>query len=429
MACVIAIASLRIGRADEPPVPTALQEYVAKPESSYAVERVGEQKSTPQGTMDRFTLTSQTWQGIVWKHGLFLYSPKKTVVPNHCILFITGGKTGGGAGDKDHAKWFKLAELAGGPVAALYAVPNQPLFENRVEDDLITDTFLKYLDTKDANWPLLFPMVKSAVKALDAVQSIAEKDWKRPIKTFVVTGASKRGWTTWLSAAADKRIIGIAPIVIDALNFRPQMKYQMATWGAYSEQIHDYSSKGLIDVMEQKPDIPLWRWVDPYTYRKQLTLPKLIVNGTNDPYWVVDALNNYWDGLVGPKHVFYVPNAGHGLDGGQDRALGTIAVFSRRTVQGKTLPKMDWTFENTSEGRRLSICSDAAPSKASVWVAHSDTKDFRKSKWVETPMISANDKFTAEVHKPSSGHQAIHATLTFMEDDAPYSLSTQIKWE
>ena len=34
--------------------------------------------------------------------------------------------------------------------------------------------------------------------------------------------------------------------------------------------------------------------VDPYQYREKLNQPKLVILGTNDPYWPVDALNLYW---------------------------------------------------------------------------------------------------------------------------------------
>jgi PhoPQ-activated pathogenicity-related protein len=395
--CIVLAFTAGLAAADEAvkvDAKSALRDYVARPEKVFAWKVVGPQQFGDAKIYD-IELTSQTWQGIVWKHNLLIYEPKEIRHPGHVLLFITGGSTGRRPGLDERAMGLKLAELAGGRVAMLHQVPNQPLFDGRYEDDLITETWLRFLKTGDTNWPLLFPMVKSAVKAMDAIEAIAKEKWNRPVEGFVVTGASKRGWTSWLTPVVDERVKGTAPIVIDVLNFRPQMKHQLASWGKYSEQIIDYSSKGLINVGDESPrEIQLHTMMDPYTYRKQLALPKLLVNATNDPYWVVDAMSLYWDDLVGPKHVLQVPNAGHSLGAGRISALTTVSAFFQHTAAGKTMPNLSWDFGDGPDGLSLKIAPSRKPIEARLWSAYSDTKDFRKSKWQSQPLTADGEAYS-----------------------------------
>ncbi len=410
--------------------PQALQNYVNAKDDSFAWNFLGEHE-LPQdlGTAYNVELTSQVWQGITWKHLLVIFEPKNLTQPDHCLLFINGGRTGSKIRDRDLLAGAKLANMSGTYCAYLLQVPNQPLMGDKFEDDLISETFLKYLETGDETWPLLFPMTKSAVKAMDAIQEISREYRDVTVEKFVVTGGSKRGWTTWLTGVVDKRVAGIAPIVIDTLNLQPQMKHQIEIWGEYSEQIEDYTRKGLVKVMQEQPEVPLWRWVDPYTYRKQLTLPKLLINGTNDRYWVVDALNLYWDGLIGDKYILYVPNAGHGLGDGKEFALTSLAAFVKHLATDTPMPKLKWEHSKENGQLMLNICATPKPRAVRLWSATSENGDFREVKWSSTPMKQSGENYCGKVPVPAQGNAALYGEVQFAIDGLKYSLTTQIHRE
>ena len=134
-----------------------------------------------------------------------------------------------------------LAESLKTPVAILLHVPQQPIFDGKREDQIIAYTFREFLKAGDPTWPLLAPMAKSAVRAMDATQEAMKKEWGLDVTRSRSPGASKRGWTTWLTGAVDDRAVAIAPMVIDMLNMSPHTKLQKASFGGKSsEQIDDY---------------------------------------------------------------------------------------------------------------------------------------------------------------------------------------------
>src|SRR5207245_285409 len=143
---------------------------------------------------------------------------------------------------------------------------------------LIAETFVRYLESKDESWPLLFPMAKSLVRAMDALQAFAKQEWNVEVTHFVVSGGSKRGWTTWLTAAADARVKALAPCVIDTLNMAVQLPHQLRSYGRYSDMIGDYTKRGLVPMPNTPEAKRLWMMVDPWMYRDRIKQPKLIVN-------------------------------------------------------------------------------------------------------------------------------------------------------
>lgn len=400
----------------------SLEDYVRAADPSFAWSL--RERSTLDGldvaTLD---LTSQTWQGLRWTHTLYIAKSRTLRNPATAFLEITGG-----AGKHTLPTAKLLAERSGTLVAVLTAVPNQPLFENRYEDALVAFTFDRYLKTGDDSWPLLLPMTKSAVRAMDTVQAWALAEHQQKVTRFVVSGVSKRGWTTWLTGAVDPRVCAIAPVVIDMLNMKAQTQWAQRVYGRQSDSIHDYTDLGLIE----KIDLPEMVWlrgiVDPYSYRARFTMPKLLLLGTNDPFWTVDALRHYWDDLPAPKMVYQAPNAGHGA-GGTREAVQTLAAFLELTAAGQLLPQMAWRMNGNGDAS-VSVTADRPAKSARLWLSHAPTRDFRKARWDSRPLPQngADAPVTAQVPAPESGFTAFMVELTFATPSGhDFRLSTQVQ--
>ena len=416
-------------------IPSELTDYVNKPDPSFTW-KVSDRSVTDLGTVFTLDLISQTWHDIVWDHKLQIYLPKNAKPQATMVLWNQGGTPNLLSG----VLGLETATRIKAPVAFLFGVPKQPLFGGKTEDALIAETFVRYLETKDATWPLLFPMVKSIIRGMDALQAFAKEEWKLDVKDFIIAGASKRGWTTWLTAAVgDRRVKAIAPMVIDTLNLPEQMKNQVQAFGKPSEMIKDYVDRKLIPIPQTEPAQRLWLIIDPWTYRNRITVPKLIVNGTNDPYWPVDALNSYWEGLNGEKWLLYVPNAGHELaernkDGKPEplpmRAVNTFAAFCKSQIFDQPMPKLKYETRSTpgaNDSVSISVGSDTKPLEASWFSAVSATRDFRKSWWTDKKIAEVDRLAACELLKPKTGFAGAFIDLEFERDGLKYHLSSPIR--
>jgi PhoPQ-activated pathogenicity-related protein len=229
---------------------TALDSYLNNGDKSFKWE-LKETFTENDLTFYNILLTSQKWREFTWTHQLTVIVPKDNQ-HDDALLFITGGSNknelpnwNSKKDDKMYASLGNVASTNHAIVALLKQTPNQPFFGDLTEDALISYTLHNFKKDKDYSWPLLFPMVKSAVRAMDVVQEFSKQKLNHTVNKFVVTGASKRGWTTWLTGASDKRVQAIAPMVIDILNMPVSLEYQIKSWGDYSIQIEDYVKLGI----------------------------------------------------------------------------------------------------------------------------------------------------------------------------------------
>lgn len=408
-----------------------LSGYVSKADNSYRWKLI---KTSEDNSLQfaQLHMISQTWRGTPWQHRLLVARPTDIKKASHALLIIGGGSWRKGlenapfddAGEMQLVT--SLAKTTQMPVVLLSHVPFQPLFDGKKEDQIIAYTFDRFLDSGDEEWPLLLPMTKAAVRAMDTVQAFARKEWQLDIPRFIVTGASKRGWTTWLTGASDSRVAAIAPMVIDMLNMEKQSQRQKEIYGQYSERIDDYTRLKIQDRMSTEAGHKLLSIVDPYSYRKRLTMPKLILLGTNDPYWTLDSLNLYYDDLVGEKFILYVPNAGHGLNDEAGRMVKDVSAFALK-VDGKLdFPKLHWAVSEKPDSLQLTVQSDQKPVSVSAWHATAQTRDFRKSKWTSTAIQSNDSGYAYQLERPQEGFAAVLAEVLYQIDDHPLYLSTNV---
>jgi len=400
-------------------LPNELFAYIAATEKQSQWELVHSQPGI-SGNLFELRLRSQVWRGIPWEHRLTLIEPNGITVGDVVLLYISGDLNPG-----DTVLGLTVATASGLRVAILNSVPNQPLFGLR-EDALIAYTFEQYLETGEPDWPLLFPMVRSALSAMEAISSfLAEKGVK--VRGFVVSGASKRGWTAYLTAAAaPTSVLGIIPIVFDFLNFPVQLLRQRELFGEPSAMLRDYTARGLTELFGAGAKEARLAWlVDPYSYRYAYTMPKLIVVGSNDPYWASDATNLYWPGLPDSKFLLVVPNAGHNvLD--FTRVLTSVATFSRAVAEGVELPRLRWEWRWEGEEVSLHVQADQEVVEARLWKTHGPKPDLRTYRWEAQDLSELGPTWDLSF-VPTAGFTGVFLELEFSVGGRRLFLSTPIR--
>jgi PhoPQ-activated pathogenicity-related protein len=419
---------------------TALDEYVAAPDTNYSF-RVVNTVPGREHTTFIVDMTSQAWLTTnevdrpLWKHWMTIVKPNE-VTSSKSLLFIVGGGHGGNPPTGADDKLVKIALATKSVVSELKMVPNQPLVfagetGGRKEDSLIAYTWDKFLRTGDKKWPARLPMTKAAVRAMDTVTAVCGGAAGGGVKVdgFVVAGASKRGWTTWMTAVVDRRVVAIVPIVIDALNLEPSMSHHYGAYGFWAPSVRDYVSFRLMDWNGTPENKALLKIEDPYEYRHRLTLPKFIVNASGDQFFVPDSSQFYFNDLPGVKYLRYVPNADHSLRGSD--AYQTLQACYNAVLYDRPLPKFSWTLEKDGSIR---VTAKDNPAEVKLWQAtNPDARDFRIEtlgpKYTSAGLADqGGGVYVGKVPEPAKGWTAFFVELTFPTGNPePFKFTTQVR--
>ncbi|MCC7499329.1 MAG: PhoPQ-activated pathogenicity-related family protein [Bryobacterales bacterium] len=435
--CALALVFLPAQAEAKAAPATALDEYVKKADPHYHWE-LKSNLTSAAGTYYVLELTSQQWRSeaevthSVWKHWLSIYQPAKVTSP--VALMIVAGGSVDAKEPRPESRAARIAVTTGSVVAEVRGIPNEPVrfageTRLRTEDGIIAYTWDKFIKTGDDTWPLRLPMTKAVVRAMDAVTEFMRKQASVDVDHYVVLGASKRGWTTWTTAAVDPRVVAAVPVVIDTLNVGKSLEHHFRAYGFWAPSIRDYFDMGLMDKLRDPNFEKLMAIEDPYSYRARLTMPKYIINSAGDQFFLPDLSQYYFSELQGEKYLRYIPNTDHSLKGSD--VWQTATAFYNAVIHHQPIPKFDWKFEKDGSIR---VTTRSVPSAVKLWQATNPKhRDFRLES--VGPIYESTDLapvkkgvYAAKVQKPPAGFTAYFVELTFPSSiNEPFKFTTPVR--
>ncbi|MBT6058607.1 MAG: PhoPQ-activated pathogenicity, partial [Gammaproteobacteria bacterium] len=415
--------------------------YVRAEDSNYRYSVIKEVKGEDYTTFI-VEMTSQKWLTEaevnlpLWEHFMTITAPDE-LLSDIGFLTIAGGSKGNDAPEAAQESDVVRALETGTVVSTLYMVPNQPLVfvddadNPRTEDGIIAYTWDKFLHSGDDRWPLRYPMTKSAVKAMDTVTDLmaSAQGGSREVDQFVVAGGSKRGWTTWTTAIVDDRVVAIIPIVIDMLNVEESFKHHFSVYGAYSLAVADYVFIGNLAWLGTPEFASLMDLVEPYEFRNRLNLPKYLLNSTGDEFFLPDSWQFYWDDLVGEKHVRYVPNSNHSMDGTD--VMDSVDSWYHAIVHNVSMPRYSWEVDDDGT---ITVLSLDKPDEVLLWQAHNpESRNFMQARigraYTSLALVEVEPGvYKTKLETPETGYTAYYIEMTYPSGLAkPFKFSSGVK--
>jgi PhoPQ-activated pathogenicity-related protein len=427
-----------------PNPPNVLDSYVARLDPTFAwkVEKIFKGDGYHGAVLE---LTSQTWMSEaqsdrpVWKHWLTIAIPDK-LTSQKAFLYINGGSSTTPAPQNASERFARMAVDTGSVIADLGQAPNQPIrFADtptvaRSEDDMIAYLQARYDANKEPEALARLPMVKSGTAAMTAVQQFLASDagGKTRIDGFVVSGGSKRAWTSWLVGLLDTRVIGMIPIVINVLDVDATTRHHWEAMGYFSPALGDYVKAGLIPDHTGLKMKAVNTIEDPLNYRgrPQMKMPKFVINAVGDEFFPPDNTKYSYHLLPGAKQLRMLPNSRHSTAGTDINE--SMTAWYDSVIKNRAVPEYTWTVRD--DGALVVNPGAIKPSSVLLWQGNNPkARDFRVATlgdkaFTSTPLQPAADgTYVGNVEKPAAGFTAYFVELTYPSGTKyPFKFTTEV---
>ena len=139
----------------------------------------------------------------------------------------------------------------------------------------------------------------------------------------------------------------------------------------------------------------------------------------------MDSANLYWDQLVGPKYLLYLPNDEHGISDYR-RLIPSLRALHAAAGSGDPLPALDWEYRWSEEGVALCVSAHPPANAVRFWRATSATRDFRDAVWVAEASSARGGVSAVATRRPQQGYVAVFGEMEFGRGSRAYSFSTNL---
>eukprot|EP01132_Coremiostelium_polycephalum_P011139 gene11139-13645_t len=391
---------------------TPLENFVALPDEGYSFV-LNSEFSTPQYDAYVLNYTSMNWLTADvtnhprWWHWLTICVPRSLQL-NSSFLYIEDGTYTTEAPTSLPQLIDTLCKSSGSVVSLLNQNPNQPLMIDgveRSEDGILAYTWKKFLTNHTlVNWVGQFAQTKSAVRAMNVVQEFMLSKRSFKVEKFVVSGGSKRGWASWLTAAVDSRVQAVIPIVMPILSINQNSINHFRSYGGWSYAYYDYFVNGVVGYFNSPAFDNLAKLIDPINFVDQLRMPKYVITSVGDQYFIPDSPTNFWPKLLSTKHLRIHPNADHSLAARFNELVQEVNVYYNLVINNHQLPTYEWSIvpdmadNSTTLLLRIIENNDCSkpikPHSVVVYTADTISKTKRDWRYITCPDPSCKQNIT-----------------------------------
>lgn len=229
-------------------------------------------------------------------------------------------------------------------------VPNQPMYftddpKRRTEDALIAYTWAYFMNDTSRNpeWLARLPMTKAVVRSMDCIQEFtATLSYVPRVDDFLIAGASKRGWTSWTTAAVDRRVKIVVPIVMPIVGMSDIIIDMYRVYGEWSFALGDYVDHKVLKFLGKPEFYKLASIVDPGSYVDRLDMLKYVVVASGDEFFLPDSTRHFWNKMKGPSFLRVLPNAEHTTIGSTLSIILSVDSLLQRYKEGLEYPDFTW---------------------------------------------------------------------------------------